>query len=722
MGLREDIQKAKGGILVSDKGKQTLITSSRQYSERIRRKKQPKKDSKIQIKESRTGKVFTGRVAEDKKILAVRTVSKQEQRIREVRSQQEFYTMDSRQKSSKERAEAVAEKFVLRKGIGQGSLATIRAPITQELKFKKIEQPPREPTKAEKTAQFLTSPVSFEKVPVLKKMETNMQRVLAGTYAISKYKAEQMKTSKSPIVRAYGKASSFGADLVFKDYTPAAYDTMKTPSTHIISFGFNIVGAAASPIVSKFPAVRKAGNIIIGTAYSTYQGVQIATGKKTYGGVLGETVGYGVSSTFTKPLAQATVKAPQVVYTKVKSGIEHYKAQYQFNKVYKDYGGAPYMQSEGVYKQRTLTSQSISDKQLSGILAHQNRNKIGFGIERNTLRPAQNTFMSSGQQRLAQDKIIAVDIRGKFHKVKIVDRQPYVYNQRLGKYTEFVSGKYKLYTLTPNVKPLFSVSYKPSSSQAALTDYGFKPPVTPRKKVINLDSNIMNLGKPEAPKEIKIFSTSGAPAIRLDVKQTGLFSKTQYTTPPLTIDTTPIQTNIPLGKGKTLEFIAPAFSFKPNIKARSDLKISQDVGFKPKVTPLSKPVSLIGSDISSGSRVDIAQDIKLDTGAVTKQKLDTLNVSSSFSSYSSLVSPPSYTPSFPVETPIQPPLILPSGFALFGGRSKGIAKNFKINVTQGKGFKPSVRAATFNLKGITPKGSIITGIGERFVKKKKKKK
>ena len=96
----------------------------------------------------------------------------------------------------------------------------------------------------------------------------------------------------------------------------------------------------------------------------------------------------------------------------------------------------------------------------------------------------------------------------------------------------------------------------------------------------------------------------------------------------------------------------------------------------------------------------------------------------------SIIQPSPFIPSPVIPSPITPPppitpTITPPPLPFFGGRSGGgFGGLSRTRIKQKKGFTPTARAAVFGLKGKTSKGSIVSGLGGRFIKitKNKKKK
>lgn len=716
-----------GGIIVTDKsGKQRKLTTSKEYSQHIRDKKAGDSKNKIELKETKgsTENIFTGRVLEGGKVLAVRTVPKQEQQIRDVRRQQEFFSI---REGSKPKAEEIAQKFAFRKGLGQGSYATIKADITQELKFTKTTPPPRELTKTEKTIKFLTSPLRIseiqttDKTPKAVKFYVDTVKSLPPELDFQRFSRQILGN-----VRETGGSLGFIKNKKFhefrSDISEYTISTLETPSTHIISYGFNIGSSAVGMALPKLAGsyIAKGGTIALGTAYTTYQGLEIATGRKTGGQAIGEAVGFGLSAIGTKPLAVATVKTPVFVFQKAKSGISQAVANYKFSRFEKSvYRNYPYKTFEQTgSSQRTLFGTSATGTP--------KRAGIGFGIEQNTLKPYKSSVLPTGQKRLVSDKIVALDIRGQFHKVKIVDYKPYVYNQRIGKYTEFVSGKYKLFTISPNIKPLYSVSLLDTTKQTGLNQFGFtslsqtSKPSTPFGKTNLGGRDIGSSASPISPS--KVFST-GTGIATVGIPQSMPIAKTQYTTLN-TYTYSPTYTNFPVssislgGREDSIKALFPSVSFKPKVSQGSKLGISIKQDFRSDVMPISsvKPFS----DVTPISAVIPISDTSVTTINRSASKLEssyvsqlsTSSISTPVSSSYSFTSPAGITPpSFPVSFP---------EFRFSIGKGGGLFKSKAIKVSQPKAFNPSVRASAFNLRGTTGKGSILSGIGERFIPKRRK--
>jgi len=676
--------------------------------------------------------VYTGRV-EGGTFTGVRTVSQREQALR-TSEQAGFVSIDPRVTTSKQRADKIAENLALRTGLGMGSLATIKAPLSAELTFKKTTTPPRELTGGEKALRFLTTPVDVSKVPILGAVDTRIKQNMA----FEREMTEKLKTG-TPYERFFYKPYK-----VKDDAGDLFYKGSKTPATYILSYGFNVAGQGLKMVAPKISAVftksaffskftfsgikmnaAKVGTIAIGTAYVGYQSMEIGTGRKTLGGVIGETGAFLLSSKITKPLAIATVKAPSVVYGKMQTGIQHIKAEYKFSKFGKSI--------HNKYEYRVFENTGNVQRDLFGKSAptthFYNPNKIGFGIEKNPLLPAKNTFMPTGQTKLATGKIVAYDLGGNLHKVKIVDHTPFVFNERVGKFTEFVSGgQYKLFTLTPNIKnPVLSISGFDISQQKGLTEFGFSSISKTVKPPTKIQIGGSSVAASSSPSPTFFTGTASGSSI-VGVKQIFTpYAQTQYVTSATTFIAPPITstTSINLGaREDSLKALFPAVSFKTNIKSTDKLDIGFKQDFKLNTTSLTgtKPVSTSAIDIASTSAIDVASISATQSKSASDTQLIT-GSASGFASASGTITNLSYGTGFNFSSLAPPiPITLPTFFKFSTGKGGGIGKGKIINISQPKSFNPSVRASAFKLTGKTSKGSILSGIGERYIPKKRRKK
>lgn len=99
-------------------------------------------------------------------------------------------------------------------------------------------------------------------------------------------------------------------------------------------------------------------------------------------------------------------------------------------------------------------------------------NKVAFGIERNPLRPVPEGILPTGQRRLAEDVLFGVSrITGEARPVRVVERQPFIFEPRVGRFVEFVpQGEFGLVTVSPQVQARARIDIFDTSIQTRLVE------------------------------------------------------------------------------------------------------------------------------------------------------------------------------------------------------------------------------------------------------------
>lgn len=183
-----------------------------------------------------------------------------------------------------------------------------------------------------------------------------------------------------------------------------------------------------------------------------------------------------------------------------------------------------------------------------------------------------------------------------------------------------------------------------------------------------------------------------------------------------------------IGKKSGLFGGIPYFNIKGGINERNNIKAEFKTNFKgyegPKID--NKSFSSFSPDIRADTIIKVGQGDIIDTGRKTSQRQSSRLITEQIQiPAQALGSSQAKAVAFPVTPSLGfknitfnyklPPLIkieLPK-FNFGFGNQKGGFNLFKIG--RPTAFKVGVREAFFNIKGSTPKGSIITGLGGRFV-------
>lgn len=482
-----------------------------------------------------------------------------------------------------------------------------------------------------------------------------------------------------------------------------------------------VVGARAASVISGITAV---GLPVLATKTLS----DIGAGKTTPGYVAGQ-VGAGAAVSYgSSKLIDKLSLAYKQDLANIKGQVQEFKFAENLRRVQ---AKTPYVSYEGLHgAQRTLWGKSISDKTLKQSLSELSKYKIGYGIEKNPL-VSYDTYTPTGQTKLSTDKIIAYDSFGNIAKVKVVDHQPFVLDPNLGKYIEFNPKTYSLYTISGSETTKLGV--------ATTSNYITKPTrdvqTTLSKEVINRamkpftqDKLATISGMSKAP--LKIFSRSSVKSSAIPKLQ--LFGKTITS-----------QTSAYAPEG--------AADIFPAIKSAASLDITPGV---------ATGLAIFSGQKTQGTQIQVSQQIpKQDfeikfpraiykqfqgqifeqtpiSGARSKTRQKTKQVTETIPGTMqetiAITSPAQFPmPAFPVPAQAGLPMITglpkiqaPNLPGWFFGKSK--MKQFpgsrRNAVKQPKSFFPTLKSNILAEFGKTPKFNIVSGLGERFIPKKKKKK
>lgn len=410
-----------------------------------------------------------------------------------------------------------------------------------------------------------------------------------------------------------------------------------------------------------------------------------------------------------------------------KSAYTRVKSEYLFKYKSPDRGAYTkydYYNLEGS-GQRTLTGKAIPTPKPAG-----NINKVGFGIEKNTLKGSQNNILSTGQQKLAGDQILAFNkVSGKYFNVKVTPaKDVFVFNPKLGKYTE-LTPDFKL--VTQNPKYPFDVVgaqniFKPTiqrfdvSRQSSLTDYGLPKAPTVRSSPI--------FGP--APKSIfkasaePLTVVSGAGGVRQipTVSMQNLFSSSQYTYPAYSLD---------VSTGAAAAVAPPASQAAQYSILSLGNRISQSQDTRPalRISARSKyslkPAQISGQDISPvydiGEASDVIQLPKSQQSyrLAQRQQQQTQTIQEQDQIIGQIFQNPLPPAPLAPPAPRAPSLRIPD--PLYGADFMIRKVAPRSRISQPKAFFPTLTANVLRQFGTTPRASVTTGLGNRLIPRKKKK-
>lgn len=587
---------------------------------------------------------------------------------------------------------------------------------------------PAPESKLMKAWRAINEPVDLSKVPVLGDTSRMANTLIAASLAGSMLQGQKMLSSDNAVNRALGRVNIATSEFT-RDFYGAFEKDIRRPTTWLTAgFGSMLVrggGAVARSVPILSSSITK--NLLKGglfAAYGASQAIPIFAGKKTLGTAFGEAAAYGTAYQFMDPAIGKAAETIKAGAAKFKS----WQAERQMQKWLKSVTGDKWRITEGAAgPQRTLSGGSVSDPQLKAALRDLNKYKIGYGIEQNPLKPVRQSILPTGQTKLTRDEIWAFDNYGNFRAVRIMDNKPFIYDPAIKKYIEFDSSKYFLKTF--KIGPTGEDPDRISKSFQALRNM-FSISQSKQTTLTPAPSRLMKPFKAPAPDQI--FKESLPKVISQGVKTTQIspaaltsFYKTQ-TTPvfmePMTgaAGAALAQSNgrftlflpkldISMKSGITQDL---ALSVLPRMQTKAKQRISAD--------PLEKSLTATMSKIIPGTIIIPRQKTKTRTTPATIPKTSTTPITT-----------PAPTPWPPIPNiskifePIAPPgAPMPpapsiSWFFTFDKRSRRREFPFKMP-KQPRMFAPTLKSAVFRETGKTSIWSIMSGLGERKIRKKKK--
>lgn len=650
----------------------------------------------------------------------------------------------------KNRADMIARNIAIKRAL---PISTRGLPVDKGqivLDISKVEKEP-EPTRAQKIWKKINTPLDPGKVPIvgdqLKKAQSMTYLMLAAPLAREKIGGQKMQQSSNPVVKNIGKIRSGAAD--FEADVITWFDKeIRTPSTWALAATGSLLakGAGAAvkgiPVLSKVAANPAAQKVVKGGLLALYGGVQakeIKEGRKTLGQVVGETGAYMTAYSFVDPAINKVIDVS-------KAGVQSYKnwrADVNYQKWQKSITGDEFRLSEGAQgAQRTLTGGSLSDKQVQQAIRDLNKNKLGFGIEQNTLRPYKQDVLPTGQTKLSRDQIIAIDSLGNVQNVKVVNQQPFVYDPKLRTYVEYDPSKYFLRTV--KTSPMGDPDRVSKALQQLRNTFTIKPstqtqlPTTPTTKKPTLPFNT----KSSAPSfdqsgSLPNVVSSGVKATQIDRAALSSFQipKTQAI-PNYVVDTGAVaQAPIAQNKGG-ISVLLPKIGITPKPQFDTVIKASVKPTQLPSISSGSKPRQNPLDDILKATREAIKPSVipDISTGQSQRPRSGTTPRTQPVFDVLPIVTPSPSPPRPPTPTPLpqfgvfeevlQPvPPQVPGLPAWYFGKSKprGFPGARRGSVKQPRAFFPTLKSNILAEFGKTQKLSISSGLGERFIPKKKKK-
>lgn len=636
---------------------------------------------------SSDGNVYRGREVGER-FIGVRTVSKEEQRVRDTRvttAKKGFYSIFDGITPPKSNGRIIAEQTATRSGLG----IYTSSPLTQELKFSKQETGIETPKE--------TGIKGFFKNVESQAERTRYEYKLAGSLGVAAavdFTGGFIKGVSTPILYPVETTKGVLKLAFFPLYPKSTKET------------FSNIGKEATTRPFRF-----AGNVA--GSYVLFKGV--------------EKVGGVGKSVYTRAKSEYLFKfkpADKGIYSKF-----DYKV-----------GGGSYNLGSG---QRNLYGRNIGKTPSPA----GNINKVGFGIEKDTLKGATNTILPSGQTKLAQNQIVAFNkVSGTFSEVKITpNKDVYVYNPSIKKFTE-LSPDYQL--ITRNPKYSFNIVgaeniYKPTivkfdvSKQSSLGGFGFGD----FNKAFKKSSPIYSTTATEttitkiSSQPIRVFSKTNSVSTFRPQLSSGVLETSQYTYPSYSvIETTTAKTPIINMKSSALGLgVTSSISNIGNFNIKTS---KSGLGLK------SSTFNIQGSNFISGSKETyktistnkqnfiqikevgniqlprVRQQYKQAQAQEQAQIPITEQKQSLIPKTTTRTDTQNY---FRTSTSFSPRVTkFPISFNFISKKSNSFPslKGFSIATKQPKAYRPSVRAAFLGIKGES--FGVSSGLGERPIKKKKR--
>lgn len=614
------------------------------------------------------------------------------------------------------------------------------------------------PTKIRERDYFVTVPQEPEKTQVIWAwgQRGGQGRAYAGygaPYETQLRSSADKDRFKADRARSEGKVGFFyEVSANIKKGLAGGIETTKKPLPYIVVAGSTL-------IATKSPKLAVVAGEIATPLYYGYTLTELKKGRDP-AELAGEGVALWGISKATQKATQTVVSGVATAKTKIQTKIASIKMNKLERSIMDNY---PYKIKEGVSgSQRDLWGTSVSDSKVKSSIQDLNKFKIGYGIEQNPL-VSTNTYSPTGQTKLSQDKIFAIDSLGNIRQTQIKAGNVFVKDPKLNKFLEFNPKHYSLITINPNPAnlPKTPIPRIDKSSQTNLIDNAPK----------NVDKTIKEIyGQIKTPAKSS-GGSGGEPTL---FSRTGSASTHAQTTNPLsTIGTSSnYQTYITqepkgktinqlLEKGSVLMFPllsppkstqspkppqirqvnevlrvnVPKFniSISSGLKAsnkklvtaqqnKQDSKADQDIKISQDLFQIKRAKGAQGQDSSQ----DLAQILGQKQATIQKQVLKQQQAQAE--ALKSVLKQPLKTPTARVVDPFN---LTPSvNFQIpkfdLGVNKKG-SKFYLIGSKPrklGPKYQPTVKSIFFNERGRAKKG-LLTGLEERpipiFKKKKKKK-
>lgn len=611
------------------------------------------------------------------------------------------------------------------------------------------QEQPKDPNLIQRSWAAINKPVDVSKVPILGSARRGLNVFMAFNLAREKQAGERQAQSTNPLISAWGRARSGTASLNVDFYKTLEADIRRPSTWALAGIGSGIVRGAKA--AGSLPAIQKistpaAQKILKGGLLTLYGGTQareIYQGRKSVGDVLGETAAYGLAYSVVDPAIGKVQSTAQKAAGAFK--------QWQYDKALQRWerslsSGEPFRLSEGAQgPQRTLTGGSISDKQLRQTIQQLNKNKLGFGIERNPLRPYRENILGSGQTKLSRDQIIAFDSLGNMRNVRVVNQQPFVYDPKLQRYIEFNPDKYFLRTV--KTSPMGDPDQVSRSLQAMRSYFAIKPSVQTKLVAPQAPSRSMSIPivGPTAPKStgsLPSIISQGAEAIGINrAALTNYMQPPAQTIPNYIYPVEQALPSIPLADNKGVELflarvgLSSPTKLSPKISAsvrptQSPFEIQEPTpGQSPRESGLTAQrfealPNVIKAQLPKISPI-YEQTPRTEQLPKVTPILDQLPITAPAPS---APVPPSPTP-WPainifqeIPQPNKPEIPgLPIWFSSLPNKQSSIFKIPEQRI-QPRGFLPTLKSNVLAEFGKTPRFNIISGLGERYIPEKSKKK
>ncbi len=645
-------------------------------------------------------------------ILAVRTLTPIEQR--RIASQRAgFVSIDPRLQPVEpgiQPVERVAQQLALRIAI---PITTRGIPLEQRVELRRREVAPTpEPTTLQKVVGAVVRPI-----PLPRAVERGIRQRFETLSVIQRQEVEEFRTvvQESRLPQPV-KRTLLGFGTLGEKISEISVDVPETFLTDIrrpiIPLTVGVLGVAGR-VISKIPAVgpiiTKTGEALLLGGFIGEETAQVILGRKRVGEALGTFAAVGVAAKGTEALFELPGRVRgKVREIKLQRGVAALERGAMLEEPFR------VLRTETLREgQLDLFGRPVPEVKVRRAIRELDINKVAFGIERNPLRPVPEGILPTGQQRLAEDVLLGVSrITGEARPVRVVDRQPFIFEPRVGRFVEFVpQGEFGLVTVSPQVQARTRVDIFDTSIQTQLV-------------------------KPEPPS--RIFRRLPPPE-RLPppkVTQPRRFGRGVDT---VSIRTTTAQDLLFTGRQVQETFlIAPEpLPVIPRVRRLSlllsPLRISDVAARRERVSTLDAlSLSLIPGeafrlDVRPEQRVDIFQELvprtlpreALDIGLIQVQDVGQITIPD----IPTAPLPPPLLPDFDITRPPRqapiPPTISPLLLGLPRGKQRGRRREALLEpFKQPKEFVPSVAAFTFRVFGEPKEEQLFGGFEFRPIPKR----